>query len=75
MGQDARSVADSAGQVLGTTGLHVADASIMPALIAGNTNPPTMMVAENITRMMPAGDRQKRCRTTSLSSSFYKSEI
>jgi choline dehydrogenase-like flavoprotein len=52
MGQDARAVVDSAGRVRGVTGLRVADASIMPSIIAGNTNAPTMMIAENIARMM-----------------------
>jgi choline dehydrogenase len=55
MGSDSRSVTDAEGRVRGVTGLRVADASIMPALIAGNTNAPTMMIAENIARMMLAG--------------------
>jgi choline dehydrogenase-like flavoprotein len=57
MGRDARSVVDPAGRVRGVSGLRVADASIMPAIIAGNTNAPTMMVAENIARMMLADGR------------------
>jgi choline dehydrogenase-like flavoprotein len=54
MGHDSRAVVDPAGRVRGVTGLRVADASIMPAIIAGNTNAPTMMIAENIARMMLA---------------------
>jgi choline dehydrogenase-like flavoprotein len=52
MGQDARAVVDPAGRVLGVRGLRVADASIMPSIIAGNTNAPTMMIAETVSRMM-----------------------
>lgn len=33
-------------------GLRIVDASLMPQIIAGNTNAPTMMMAENIARMM-----------------------
>jgi choline dehydrogenase-like flavoprotein len=52
MGRDATSVTDPAGRVRGVSGLRVVDASIMPQIIAGNTNAPTMMIAENIARMM-----------------------
>jgi choline dehydrogenase-like flavoprotein len=50
MGMDGASVADPQGRVRGVRGLRVADASIMPRIISGNTNAPTMMMAEVIAR-------------------------
>jgi 5-(hydroxymethyl)furfural/furfural oxidase len=45
---DRHAVVDVAGRVRGIGGLRVVDASIMPTLPRGNTNIPTIMVAEKI---------------------------
>ena len=49
---DPEAVTDPAGRVHGVTGLRVIDASIMPAPPRGNTNIPTIMVAEKLAAEM-----------------------
>ncbi|NDI85237.1 GMC family oxidoreductase [Undibacterium crateris] len=48
MGQasDVSAVVDSQLRVLGVSGLRIADASVMPTITSGNTNSPTLMIAE-----------------------------
>jgi choline dehydrogenase len=56
---DPGAVVDARLRVFGVTGLRVVDASVMPTITSGNTNSPTLMIAERASDMIRA-DRRVR---------------
>jgi choline dehydrogenase-like flavoprotein len=57
MGSDPASVVDPQLRVRGVTGLRIVDASVMPTLIGGNTNAPTVMIGERAAEFIAAARR------------------
>ncbi len=52
LASDPMAVVDERLRVIGIDGLRVADASVMPTITSGNTNTPTLMIAEKGARMI-----------------------
>jgi choline dehydrogenase len=59
---DPAAVVDSRLRVIGVTGLRVVDASVMPTITSGNTNSPTLMIAERASEMIRADRRYSGSR-------------
>jgi choline dehydrogenase-like flavoprotein len=49
---DTRAVVDARLRVIGMERLRIVDASVMPSITSGNTNSPTMMIAEKGSAMI-----------------------
>ena len=58
LASDPAAVVDERLRVFGVSGLRVADASVMPTITSGNTNSPTIMIAEKAAEMILDDARQ-----------------
>ncbi|HET7873671.1 MAG TPA: choline dehydrogenase [Terriglobales bacterium] len=67
MGSDNMAVVDSELRVHGVEGLRVADASVMPTVIGGNTNAPTIMIAEKAAELIRSGAAKREPLVTAQS--------
>ena len=52
MGEGDDAVVDGQGRVHGVEGLRIVDASIMPSIVTGNLNAPTIMIGEKASSMI-----------------------
>jgi choline dehydrogenase len=62
---DPGAVVDNRLRVIGVDGLRVVDASVMPTITSGNTNSPTLMIAERASEMIRE-DRRARVAGSSV---------
>ena len=69
MGVDEMAVVDPKLRVRGVEGLRVVDASVMPTLITGHTNAPTVMIAERASDIIRAAANAAASETEQTGSS------
>jgi choline dehydrogenase len=63
MGSDDGAVVDPMLRVIGVDALRVADASVFPSIMGGNTNAPTVMVAERAASLLQRRDGRRASST------------